>query len=336
MYTFSQTKGVLCCYTYRRGLSQRCSFILLWAMREPRIAGRVTGTDSRAFFFIWINHYLFLNRPVRESAGYCTEKLIMNDFILNIDSFKKQMYDRQINGVYIHQSVNLVDKIYHYLKLDYLFDILLKEHFRFSNRSSFTDQSEKGKKSNIKNTFKMSPFISDEYDAVRYKEFETTRDTLIENSYKTCVSSWTYDIHHLSNSSELITEDFFMWKVYAGNGIGVRIETTIEDLINSFYKLPCDILVSKVSYKNEAPTYSVDEAIFTKPIYYEKEQELRLCALSPENEIFIKVDTTKLIHNILLSPFVSKECTRLLSKILESSFPMLKGKIMNSNILEYK
>ena len=260
----------------------------------------------------------------------------MNDFNLNIDSFNKQMYDKQINGVYIHQSVNLSDKIFHYLKLEYLFNILWKEHFRFSNRSSFTDQSEKGKKSNIKNIFKMSPFISDEYDAVRYKEFETIRDKLIENSYKICVSSWTYDIHHLSNSSELVTEDILMWKVYAGNGIGVRIETTVEDLINSFYILPCDILVSKVNYKNEVPTYSVDEAVFTKPIFYEKEQELRLCALSPKNEIFIKVDTAKLMHNILLSPFLSKECTCLVTKILEDSFSILKGKIKKSNILEYK
>lgn len=259
----------------------------------------------------------------------------MNDFKLNIDSFDKQKYDRQINGVYIHQLINLSDKVSHYLKLEYLFDILLKGHFRISNRSVFTDQSEKGKKSNIQNSFKMSPFVSDEIDAIRYKEFETKRDGLIKDSYKTCISCWTYDIHYLSNSV-VTTEDFFMWKVYAGNGIGVRIETTIEDLINSFCILPCDMLVSKVNYKNEAPTYSVDEAVFTKPIFYEKEQELRLCALSPEDEIFIKVDTTKLIHNILLSPFVSKECTCLITKILEEAFPILKGKIKKSNILEYK
>ena len=260
----------------------------------------------------------------------------MNDFVLNIDSFKKQMYDRQINGVYVHQSINLSDKIYHYLRLEYLFAILLNGYFRFSNRKDFTDQSEKGKKSNIKNMFKMSPYISDECDAKEYKEYETTRDKFIENSYRTCVSCWTYDIHRLSNSSELVTEDVLMWKVYAGSGIGVRIETTIEDLINSFYLLPCEILVSKVNYKNETPTYSVDEAVFTKPIFYEKEQELRLCALSLENEIFIKVHLEKLIHGVLLSPFISQECTSLISKMLEDLFPMLKGKIKKSNILEYK
>ena len=63
-------KGVFkCCYTYRRGLL-RCSFRLDWAMRRPCRAGRVTGTDSRAFFiYRYYNSDLtHKNRPVRESA----------------------------------------------------------------------------------------------------------------------------------------------------------------------------------------------------------------------------------------------------------------------------
>lgn len=57
------------CHTYRRGLL-RCSFRLDWAMRRPCRAGRVTGTDSRAFFiYRYYNSDLtHKNRPVRESA----------------------------------------------------------------------------------------------------------------------------------------------------------------------------------------------------------------------------------------------------------------------------
>ena len=58
-YTFVSTIGVLCCYTYRRGLSRRCSFRLLWAMRRPRSIGRVTGTDSPPFSF-YMSNYFFL------------------------------------------------------------------------------------------------------------------------------------------------------------------------------------------------------------------------------------------------------------------------------------
>jgi len=63
-------KGAFKChYTYRRGLL-RCSFRLDWAMRRPCRAGRVTGTDSRAFFiYRYYNSDLtHKNRPVRESA----------------------------------------------------------------------------------------------------------------------------------------------------------------------------------------------------------------------------------------------------------------------------
>ena len=56
IYTFLLTKSVLRHYTYRRGLSRRCSFKLLWAMRRPRSVGRVTGTDSRAFSFYIVNY----------------------------------------------------------------------------------------------------------------------------------------------------------------------------------------------------------------------------------------------------------------------------------------
>ena len=260
----------------------------------------------------------------------------MDDFSLKVDSFNLNSYTRKINGVYIHESIDLSDTIYHYLKLENLLNILITNSFRFSNRKSFTDQSEQGKKSYTKNAFRMSPCFSDKNEEENYKELVKQRDKQISDAYKTCVSCWTYDMHHLLDSSQLVTEDFFMWKVYAGNGIGVRIETTIEDLINSFQNLPCDILMSKVNYKEEEPTYSVDEAVFTKPIYYDKEQELRLCALSSKEELFIKVDTKKLIHNILLSPFISRESAKGIISLMVNTFPLLKTKLKKSNILEYK
>lgn len=259
----------------------------------------------------------------------------MCDFNLKFDSFRKEEYYK-FRDINIHQSVESSDTIYHYLKLEYLLQILDKQKIRFSNRKSFSDQSEKGKKSDIKNSIRLSPHFSDEKDKKDYKEYEKQRDANIADSYKTCISCWTYDIHQLTNSNQIVTEDFFMWKAYAANGVGARIETTIEDLLSSFQELPCDILVSKVSYKKETPTYSVDEAVFTKPIFYDKEQELRICALSPKESLFLRIDTSKLIHSVLLSPFISKEYAKFIVKSIEDKYPILKGKIKKSNILEYK
>ena len=50
-------KGIKCHYTYRRGLL-RCSFRQQWAVQSLRSVGRVTGTDSRAFFIY--RYYKFL------------------------------------------------------------------------------------------------------------------------------------------------------------------------------------------------------------------------------------------------------------------------------------
>jgi len=63
------------CYTYRRGLL-RCSFRLLRAARRPQTAGRVTGTDSRAFF---INGRLFIvNLQFWEFGCYIVRKTDMD------------------------------------------------------------------------------------------------------------------------------------------------------------------------------------------------------------------------------------------------------------------
>ena len=51
--TFAAATGVFCCYTYRRGLSQRCSFRFLWAMRRPLICRTSNRYRFPRFFFLY-------------------------------------------------------------------------------------------------------------------------------------------------------------------------------------------------------------------------------------------------------------------------------------------
>ena len=69
MHFLSTQKVYLASYTYRRGLL-RCSFYSDGQCEGLKVAGRVTGTDSRAFFiYRYYNSDLtHKNRPVRESA----------------------------------------------------------------------------------------------------------------------------------------------------------------------------------------------------------------------------------------------------------------------------
>ena len=76
-----KTKGVLCRYTYRRGLSRCCSFRLLWAMREPLRAGRVTGTDSPPFFiYELIKIYLELSGSGNLPTIHLLSNMKVTDF----------------------------------------------------------------------------------------------------------------------------------------------------------------------------------------------------------------------------------------------------------------
>lgn len=158
----------------------------------------------------------------------------------------------------------------------------------------------------------------------------------IRNSYNICVSCWTYDTHIVERPGDQVEEDFLMWNAYTGGIIGVRIETTIEDFLNSIKEIPCDIVVRNVEYKRESFTNNVEEAIFNKTIYYSKEQELRICVLCLDDKLYLDVDVTKMIHAICLSPFISNTYADFIKKSLETKFEILKGKVFKSKLLEYK
>lgn len=259
-----------------------------------------------------------------------------SDCMLTIDSFKVEEYNLMKNRIYVHSSIYLKKRIYHYLSLEYLLSILEKNKLRISNRNSFTDLSEKGYKYDMRNNFRMSIVPKNALERKRNMKYEEELSPKIDYSYKLCISCWTYDARIIRKSKDAVDEDFLMWKAYTGNNTGVRIETTIEDLVQSIKESPCDIIVRDVEYRRETPTYSVESAVFTKPIHYDKEQELRLCTLCSEDELFLDVDVSKMIHGILLSPFISKSYADFIKSSLENKFGSLKGKIQKSKLLEYK
>jgi hypothetical protein len=258
------------------------------------------------------------------------------DCNLTIDSFKKQDYNQFKKGVYIHKSIDIKKRIYHYLSSEYLLLILETNKFRFSNRNHFTDLSEKGKKYDPHKCFRLSYSSPDKDEREINLKRENELSKKIESSYNICVSCWTYDTHFVEKLDKQVEEDFLMWKAYTWGITGVRIETTIDVFLNSIKEYPCDIVVRNVEYKRESFTNNVEESIFTKTIYYDKEQELRICALSSSSELFLDIDVSKMIKNVMISPFVSKTYADFIIKSLETKFVILKGKISKSRLLEYK
>ena len=255
---------------------------------------------------------------------------------LTIDSFREEDYVRLMDKIYVHKSIDLKKKIYHYLPLEYLLPILENNKFRISNRRNFTDLSEKGQKGDIKKCFRMCYSSPDNKEREINLIRESELSKMIEISYNICISCWTYDVHKIEESHDIVEEDFLMWRAYTRGGTGVRIETTIEDLLNSIKVTPYNIIVRNVEYKRESFTNTVEESLFNKTIYYSKEQELRICALCSDSELFLDIDLSKMIHNVLISPFVSKTYADFIIKSLETKFEILKGKIRKSRLLEYK
>ncbi len=255
---------------------------------------------------------------------------------LTIDSFKDEDYVRLMDKIYVHKSIDLKKKIYHYLPLEYLLPILENNKFRISNRKNFTDLSEKGQKYDPHKCFRLCYSSPDKDEREINSKRENELSKKIETSYNICVSCWTYDTHIVEKFDKQVEEDFLMWKAYTGSVTGVRIETTIEDFLNSIKETPCDIVVRNVEYKKESFTNTVEESIFNKTIYYSKEQELRICALCLGDKLYLDIDVTKMIHAICLSPFISNTYADFIKKSLENKFEILKGKVFKSKLLEYK
>lgn len=254
---------------------------------------------------------------------------------LTIDSFKKKDYVMLKDKIYVHKSIDLKKKIYHYLPLEYLLPILENNKFRISNRKNFTDLSEKGQKYDPHKCFRLSYSSPDNDEREINLKRENELSEKIRISYSICVSCWTYDTHIVDGLGKEVDENFLMWKAYTRGVNGVRIETTIEDYVNSIKETPCDIVVRNVEYKKESFTNNVEESIFNKTIYYSKEQELRICVLCLEDKLYLDVDVPKMIHGICLSPFISNTYANFIKKSLENRFEIVKGKVFKSKLLEY-
>ncbi|MFN9999187.1 MAG: hypothetical protein ACK52X_06145 [bacterium] len=229
--------------------------------------------------------------------------------------------------------------IWRYLSLEKFLDVILNSQLFFTNLTKLTDQ------------YEGTSFESDKRRLIskikKGKNYKNEVREVIEKLQKsndlrfyTLVNCWTLKRH----------ESFALWKIYVGNGPGVAIRTTISNLKRSInetnQEFDEDISIAQVRYRetSEHPFSRVYSTITKKP-FYDFEDELRLMILNfpldhngydvPYNLNIgrtIKVNPKKLISEIYISPFISKEYRINVESAIVKIAPYLQGRFKISNI----
>lgn len=229
---------------------------------------------------------------------------------------------RVINGIYVHSNLCLDSVVYKYIKKKYFFNMMQSQQLYVANRGQFSDWREKHWKENLKMRFLITPASLSQEEKQYYRDLSKK----IDEAYTLCISCWTFDKH--KDCDESINN----WKCYGEDTY--RIETTIEDLIWCIHPTDKKIILSPVLYEKSEYDGTVYNAIFKKYISYQDEQELRMCLLSSAENELLNIDTSKLIHKIRLSPFVSKEQNKNDKVQLENQFELSPTLVELSHLYE--
>jgi hypothetical protein len=134
-------------------------------------------------------------------------------------------------------------------------------------------------------------------------------------------------------------ESYAMWKIYSALGKGIAIQSTIQNLWDSFHECKRDIYIGEVEYVDfDELTHALKEEwerLHPKQLYLYKrrcfkfENELRVIVevVSVEDKriipwkydmegINIQIDLNKLIEKIWISPYSSEWYEQLITNIL--------------------
>lgn len=241
---------------------------------------------------------------------------MVEDFEFKNTPWKDEFSNAYQDGkIFIQDNLSLELPIYRYTTLENLLHILSRSEYNISKRTFFTDGNEQGLYCDHKYTFDLCPVGGDLNYCEAYQKHIAKQNNEVRQMYISC---WT----------ENENESFLMWKSYASNGIGVRIETNIAQLLNSLHSNSSKIFCSRVNYHPEGYKDTWFKKVFVKKPEYEQEQEVRICVCPNRNNriycdrLMLKVNTP-FITSVTLSPFLSVLEQKFLLESLNKSYPNL-------------
>lgn len=243
----------------------------------------------------------------------------------------KDQYSKLAPDIYCLKSetLNLYTKIYKYIDLSALIDIMNGE-FRVKLREDFSDCRENGELP-LANLEKMLP-AGQSPTKQDYKRWRKSED--IRNSVgKIPTSCFTL------NENEL----YAMWKAFTTGYTGLRIGSTIDKFIESIdTEGKFEVYIGAIHYDYiDTGCQNFTNYIFAKNRCYQIEKEVRAYFIpkiynsshNPSRPI-LKIEGRKLISEIRLSPFLPKGMKNFIIGNLKNSYPELATQIRSSEILE--
>lgn len=139
------------------------------------------------------------------------------------------------------------------------------------------------------------------------------------------------------------SESDAMWKLYAPNGDGVAVHSTVASLQMCFHKTQHDVYIGQVEYidydEDVIPAHDPVHWFLRKRRAFEHERELRALIIAPtssnpdhaaSNGLSIPVELNTLIHGVHVSP-ASSEWFKNLVNLLMKKYE-LKLQVMESTL----
>ena len=231
--------------------------------------------------------------------------------------------------------------IWRYLSMEKFLDIVLNSELFFANLTRLTDQYEGTTFDSDRERIISKIRKGKNYDEEVKEALTELQETDNLKSY-TLVNCWTLKKY----------ESFALWKIYVGNGPGVAIKTTVNNLKKSInqthQEFDEDISIAKVKYRdNSEYPFSRSYATITKKPFYEFEEELRLMIFNfplalngykvPYDMTIgrkIKVDPKLLISEIYISPFIGIDYRNIIQATIIKIAPNLHDKFRISEIYD--
>lgn len=220
------------------------------------------------------------------------------------------------------------EPLFRYMPLERFLQMLESKKFYVSCRGKFKDKLET--KLEIRRNLAIQAVGENvpNQDEIMRKQAENLKHKSEEHSGFASIptSCWTYQRQ----------ENIFMWDCYA-NKLGVRIESSIENMIPAFENVNSDVLFTKMLYEFDSPFKSATDLLMTKHPAYSDEREIRayFCHIiekdgeyyikmaedeKKENHILIDIEPKKMISHVVLSPYFASSVSRKFASWIESNY----------------